>query len=96
MIYIKAFLRGFWSILERFFNPKDKTDLCLSLGFYISCSLITLLQGWFILGLAWLVGAWNVSMNYRYNNGHKNYKSIEIISLLINIALVIYCIFILV
>ena len=96
MIYIKAFLRGFWSTIERFLNPKDKVDLCLSLGFYISCALITLFKGWIILGLAWLVGVWNVSMNYRFNNGHKPNKFIKVISLLLNLVIVAFCIWVLI
>ena len=98
MIYIKAFFRGFWSTIEMIIDPKSKVDLIYSLCFYGFCFLVSLFSAQFILSAAWAVGIFNVVLNYLHNNGKvsPHNKWLAISSLILNLGVVIACIYILI
>ena len=91
MIYIKAFFRGFWSIIEMIIDPKSRADLIYSLIFYGFCFLVTLFSAKFILSAVWAIGIFNVVMNYLHNNEKvsSNNKWLPTISLTLNLAALI-------
>lgn len=98
MIYIKAFFRGFWSTIETIIDPKSKVDLVYSLSFYGFCFLVSLFSAQWILSAAWAVGIFNVVLNYLHNNEKvsPHNKWLAISSLILNLAVVVACIYILI
>lgn len=98
MIYIKAFFRGFWSTIEMIINPESTLDLIYSLSFYGFCFLVTLFSAQWILSAAWAVGIFNVVLNYLHNNGKASphNKWLFITSLILNLAVVIACVWLLI
>ena len=73
MIYIKAFIKGFFDSLRWFFDPSTVSGLICNFIFYIFVSINLLLHSNILLGIAFICGALNGILCYLFNTKKKDF-----------------------
>ena len=73
MIYIKAFIKGFFDSLRWFFDPSTISGLICNLIFYLFVAINLLLQSNILLGIGFSCGALNGILCYLFNTRKKDF-----------------------
>lgn len=73
MIYIKAFIKGFFDSLKWFFDPSTIGGLICNLIFYIFVAINLIIQSNILLGSGFICGALNGIFCYLFNIKKKDF-----------------------
>jgi hypothetical protein len=73
MIYIKAFIKGFFDSLRWFFDPSTVSGLICNFICYIFVAISLLIQSNILLAIGFICGALNGIFCYLFNTKKKNF-----------------------
>ena len=73
MIYIKAFIKGFFDSFRWFFDPSTISGLICNFIFYIFVAINLLLQSNILLSIGFICGALNGILCYLFNTRKKDF-----------------------
>ena len=73
MIYIKAFIKGFFDSLRWFFDPSTISGLICNLIFYLFVAINLLMQSNILLAAGFICGALNGIFCYLFNTKKKDF-----------------------
>ena len=73
MIYIKAFIKGFFDSLRWFFDPSTISGLICNLIFYLFVAINLLIQGNILLGIGFILATLNGIFCYLFNTKKKDF-----------------------